>query len=142
MKIISYNVNGIRSAMSKGFVEWLQEADPDIIGLQEIKAEESQIETGIFRDLGYEMYWHPAQKKGYSGVGILTKQKPKSVLYGMVIPNMMMKAGCYKPILRDFLLFLPIFHREQLEIHVKLSSMNSWMMYLVIYKMCEKNILH
>lgn len=87
MKIISYNVNGIRSAMSKGFAEWLQQADPDIIGLQEIKAEESQIDTGIFKDLGYEMYWHPAQKKGYSGVAILTKHKPKSVLYGMGHPK-------------------------------------------------------
>lgn len=83
MKIISYNVNGIRSAMSKGFVEWLKEADPDIIGLQEVKAEESQIDSAIFRDLGYELYWYPAQKKGYSGVAIMTKVKPKSVLYGM-----------------------------------------------------------
>ena len=55
MKIISYNVNGIRSAMSKGFVDWLIGANPDIIGLQEVKAEESQIDTNIFKDLGYEL---------------------------------------------------------------------------------------
>ena len=85
MKIISYNVNGIRSAMSKGFVDWLIGANPDIIGLQEVKAEESQIDTNIFKDLGYELLWYPAQKKGYSGVAIFTKVKPKSVTYGMGI---------------------------------------------------------
>lgn len=83
MKLISYNVNGIRSAMRKGFVEWLETENPDIIGLQEIKAQEKDIETAIFEDLGYELYWYPAVKKGYSGVAILTKIKPKSVKYGM-----------------------------------------------------------
>lgn len=87
MKIISYNVNGIRSAISKGFVDWLKTANPDIIGLQEIKADESQLNTAIFHDLGYETYWYPAQKKGYSGVAILTKIKPKSVYYGMGHPK-------------------------------------------------------
>lgn len=83
MKIISYNVNGIRSAISKGFVDWLKEANPDIIGLQEIKAMETQVDVTVFQDLGYELYWLPAQKKGYSGVAIFTKIKPKSASYGM-----------------------------------------------------------
>jgi exodeoxyribonuclease-3 len=69
--------------MRKGFVEWLETENPDIIGLQEIKAQEKDIETAIFEDLGYELYWYPAMKKGYSGVAILTKIKPKSVKYGM-----------------------------------------------------------
>lgn len=83
MKLISYNVNGIRSAMNKGFVHWLKEEDPDIIGLQEIKAQEKDIDATIFQDMGYELFWHPAVKKGYSGVAILSKIKPKSVKYGM-----------------------------------------------------------
>lgn len=83
MKLISYNVNGIRSAMNKGFVEWLKEENPDIIGLQEIKAQEKDIDSTIFQDLGYDLYWYPAVKKGYSGVAIFTKIKPKSVKYGM-----------------------------------------------------------
>lgn len=83
MKLISYNVNGIRSAMSKGFVEWLKEENPDIIGLQEIKALENNVDSAIFKDLGYELYWHPAVKKGYSGVAIFSKIKPKSIKYGM-----------------------------------------------------------
>lgn len=83
MKLISYNVNGIRSAMNKGFVEWLKEENPDIIGLQEIKAQEKDVDASIFQDLGYELYWSPAVKKGYSGVAIFTKIKPRSVKYGM-----------------------------------------------------------
>jgi exodeoxyribonuclease-3 len=85
VKIISYNVNGIRAAMNKGFVEWLVSENPDMIGLQEIKAELSQINLAVFEDLGYTIYWYPAVKKGYSGVAILTKIKPKSVKYGMGI---------------------------------------------------------
>lgn len=83
MKLISYNVNGIRAAMNKGFVEWLQEVNPDIIGLQEVKATLDQIDPTIFHDLGYKLYWFPALKKGYSGVAILTKIQPKNVKYGM-----------------------------------------------------------
>ncbi|MBK7183314.1 MAG: exodeoxyribonuclease III [Bacteroidetes bacterium] len=81
-KIISYNVNGIRSAISKGFMDWLKAANPDVICLQEIKAEPGQIDVKVFEDAGYHHYWYPAQKKGYSGVAIFTKQKPTYVEYG------------------------------------------------------------
>lgn len=75
MKILSYNVNGIRAALNKGFSDWLDAARPDVICLQEIKAMESQVETSVFEELGYQHYWHSAQKKGYSGVAILTDRK-------------------------------------------------------------------
>ncbi len=83
MKIISYNVNGIRAALNKGFLQWLEQENPDVIGLQEVKALEDQIDTAVFKDLGYEVYWYPAVKKGYSGVAILSKITPKSVHHGM-----------------------------------------------------------
>jgi exodeoxyribonuclease-3 len=86
MKIVSYNVNGIRAAMNKGFSEWLAKESPDIIGLQEVKALESQIDKTVFEDLGYHIYWFPAVKKGYSGVAILSKLKPNHVVYGMDLP--------------------------------------------------------
>lgn len=82
MKILSYNVNGIRAALNKGFSDWLDAARPDVICLQEIKAMESQLETSIFEELGYQHYWHSAQKKGYSGVAILTKKKVKKITFG------------------------------------------------------------
>ncbi|WP_416867723.1 MAG: exodeoxyribonuclease III [Imperialibacter sp.] len=80
--IISYNVNGIRSAVSKGITQWLEEQDPQIVCFQELKAHKEQIPVSLFEDLGYHCYWFPAVKKGYSGVAILSKTKPKHVEYG------------------------------------------------------------
>lgn len=89
MKIISYNVNGIRAAISKGFIDWLKQANPDVICLQEIKAMEDQIPTDAIAAAGYPyQYWYPAQKKGYSGVAILCKTKPDNVVYGTQIEHM------------------------------------------------------
>src|SRR5574343_1897599 len=83
MKIVTYNVNGIRSAMSKGFVEFLQIENPDVVCLQKIKANEADIDKASLEALGYHTHFFPAQKKGYSGVGILTKIKADSVSKGM-----------------------------------------------------------
>ncbi len=89
MKIISYNVNGIRAAIKKGFIEWLQSANPDVICLQEIKAMEDQLDLSLFEAAGYKYnYWYSAQKKGYSGVAILSKTKPNHVEYGTGIETM------------------------------------------------------
>lgn len=82
MRIITYNVNGIRAAMGKGFVDWLKAANPDVLCLQEIKATPDQVNTKEFEDLGYHLYWYPAQKKGYSGVALFSKTMPKHVEYG------------------------------------------------------------
>ncbi len=81
-KIITYNLNGIRSAMSKGLMDWLKAADPDILCVQELKAEPGQLDVTLFEKAGYHHFWFPAQKKGYSGVAIFTKQKPDYVEYG------------------------------------------------------------
>lgn len=89
MKIISYNVNGIRAAITKGFIEWLQQANPDVICLQEIKATEEQIPVDEITKAGYPyQYYYSAQKKGYSGVAILSKTKPNHVEYGTGIEHM------------------------------------------------------
>ncbi len=82
-KIISYNVNGIRSALSKGFAEWLKEENPDIVCIQEIKAQPEQIDSSVFKNLGYYSYWFSAKKNGYSGVGILTKIEPDNIVLGI-----------------------------------------------------------
>lgn len=83
MKIITYNVNGIRSAINKNWLAWLQAADADIVCLQEIKATPEQLtDLYLLEQLGYQHYWNPAQKKGYSGTAILTKHTPKHVEYG------------------------------------------------------------
>lgn len=89
MKIVSYNVNGIRAALKKGFLDWLVAANPDVICLQEIKAQEDQLDLSLFEAAGYPYtYWFSAQKKGYSGVAILSKTKPKNIVFGTGIESM------------------------------------------------------
>lgn len=85
--LITYNVNGIRAAASKGFFNWLQQENPDIICLQEIKADASQVDWEAIEKLGYSALLAPAQKKGYSGVALLTKLKPNSDVFYMNIPE-------------------------------------------------------
>ena len=89
MKIISYNVNGIRAAIKKGFIEWLKNSNCDVICIQEIKANTDQLDLSLFSEIGYKYnYWFSAQKKGYSGVAILSKHKPKRIEYGTGIDHM------------------------------------------------------
>ncbi|VAV82649.1 Exodeoxyribonuclease III [hydrothermal vent metagenome] len=89
MKIISYNVNGIRAAIKKGFLDWLQAANPDVICIQETKAHKEQLDLKLFEDAGYPYhYWFSAQKKGYSSVAVLSKTKPNHVEYGTGIETM------------------------------------------------------
>lgn len=89
MKVISYNVNGIRAAINKGFIDWIQEENPDVICLQEIKAKEDQVPVADITAAGYPyQYYYPAQKPGYSGVAILCKKEPKNVVFGTGIDYM------------------------------------------------------
>lgn len=84
-KIISYNVNGIRAAMKKGFIDWLLATNADIICIQETKAQLDQIPMFEFAEAGYRSYAHSAVKKGYSGVAILSKKEPDHVEIGIGI---------------------------------------------------------
>jgi len=82
MRIISYNVNGIRAAIKKGLLNWLKEDNADIVCLQETKATKDDVDIKQIEALGYHTFWYSANKKGYSGVAIFSKQKPKEVIYG------------------------------------------------------------
>lgn len=82
-RILSYNVNGIRSALGKGLLGFVQEANPDIICFQEIKALPDQIHESDFKELGYHSYAFSAEKKGYSGVALLSKEEPDRIVRGM-----------------------------------------------------------
>lgn len=81
-KIVSYNVNGIRAAIKKGFDEWVKSNDFDIICIQETKSQPDQVPASLFEELGYHASWHSAQKKGYSGVLTLSKEAPDQVVEG------------------------------------------------------------
>jgi len=83
MKIITYNVNGLRAALKKDWLGWMKIVNADVVCLQEIKATQDQIpEILLLEQMGYEHYWYPAQKKGYSGTAIFTRITPKHVEYG------------------------------------------------------------
>lgn len=82
MRIISYNVNGIRAAMNKGFIDWLKTDPADVICVQETKAHRENVDHRQLNDLGFHDYWFSAQKKGYSGVAVFTKVKPDQVITG------------------------------------------------------------
>ncbi len=87
MNIYSYNVNGIRAALNKGLFEWLHKTNPDFICFQEIKATSDQFDVNIFKTLNYQLFWYSAERKGYSGVAVLTKIKPKNISFGMNNPT-------------------------------------------------------
>ena len=84
MKLISWNVNGLRACVQKGFLDFFQKADADIFCIQESKLQEGQISLDL---PGYYQYWNYAQKKGYSGTAIFTRQEPLTVTYGIGIPE-------------------------------------------------------
>jgi len=87
MKIVSYNVNGIRAALRKDFLKWVDTVQPDILCIQESKSHAEQIKASLFEDLGYHAEWHSAEKKGYSGVVTFSKAKPDLVEQGMGMPQ-------------------------------------------------------
>lgn len=82
LRIVSYNVNGIRAAMNKGLIEWLRTDPADIICVQETKAHKDNVAHASFTELGFHDYWFSAKKKGYSGVAVFSKIKPDHVEYG------------------------------------------------------------
>lgn len=83
MRLLSWNVNGIRAVQKKGFLEWLQQSGPDILCLQETKAEKSQLDDALVNVTGYFSFWHSAEKKGYSGVAVYSRKEPTAVHYGL-----------------------------------------------------------
>jgi exodeoxyribonuclease-3 len=85
--IITYNVNGIRAAIRKGFLDWLKAVDADIVLLQETKAQQEQVPIFDLEAMGYRSYWHSAVKKGYSGVAILSRIEPDKVVHGIGLPE-------------------------------------------------------
>lgn len=102
MKIITYNINGLRAALKKDFLEWLKATNADIVCLQEIKSTPEQLDPDVFRALGYELFWHPAIKKGYSGVAIFSKITPENVCIGCGIEKYDFEGRVIRADYKDF----------------------------------------
>ena len=155
MKIISYNINGIRAALKKNLINWIESESPDIICFQEIKANKEQFDFEIFNSLGYHNFWFSAQKKGYSGVAILSKIEPKKIKYGTGINHIDFEGRVIRADFEKFSvisLYLPS-GTNNLRLNYKLKFMDDFLDYinklkqefpnLIIcgdYNICHKHI--
>ena len=155
MKIISYNINGIRAALKKNLINWIESESPDIICFQEIKANKDQFDFEIFNSLGYYNFWFSAQKKGYSGVAILSKIEPKKIKYGTGINHIDFEGRVIRADFEKFSvisLYLPS-GTNNLRLNYKLKFMDDFLDYinnlkqefpnLIIcgdYNICHKHI--
>ena len=104
IKIISWNVNGIRAVLKKGFLEWFGKESPDVLCVQEIKAQESQIPFEILRFLDYEAHWNPAVRAGYSGVATFSRVKPLAVKRGLEVSKFDLEGRVLETEFKDFTL--------------------------------------
>jgi len=105
MRLLSWNVNGIRAMEKKGFFEWLHKESPDVLCLQETKAHPDQLTENIMKREGYHSYWAAAEKKGYSGVAIYTKIKPEAVTVGLGVEEFDSEGRTLMADYGDFILF-------------------------------------
>ena len=105
IKLLSWNVNGIRSAYKKGLMDWLASVQPDILCVQETKIQENQLDTKLTTPEGYSSYWAFAEKKGYSGVAVYSREEPKSVSTTMGIEKFDSEGRYLRLDYDDFILF-------------------------------------
>lgn len=124
MKLLSWNVNGIRACERKGFASWLESQDADIVCIQETKAQPDQLADSLLRPAGYQTFWHSAQKKGYSGVATFTRRKPISVREGLGIAKFDREGRVLITEFRGFVLvnaYFPNSRREGVRLEYKLQ---------------------
>ena len=105
MRIFSWNVNGLRAVVKKGFFDWLESEGPGVVCLQEIKARTEDLDEKILNPKGYHAFWNPAERKGYSGVAIFTKKKPVAVHLGLGIERFDCEGRVLRIEFKDFDLF-------------------------------------
>ena len=105
MRIFSWNVNGLRAVVKKGFFDWLNNEAPDVVCLQEIKARTEDLDDNILNPEGYHAIWNPAERKGYSGVAIYTKKKPGTIHLGIGVKRFDCEGRVIRVEFKDFDLF-------------------------------------
>lgn len=124
MKIATWNVNGIRACVKKGFLQWLASEDPDIVCLQETKAQKEQLDQETLAPYNYSSYWHSAEKKGYSGVAIYSKEKPLFIHEGLGIEQFDREGRVLTAEFNSFFLvtaYFPNSQRDHARLNYKLS---------------------
>lgn len=135
MKLISWNVNGIRAASRGGFLTWFEKENADLICIQETKANPDQLEETLLHPQGYSSYWHSAAKAGYSGVAVYAKKEPLDIKYGIGVPEIDLEGRVLILEYPNFTLintYFPNSQREHTRLDYKLSFCGH------ILKLCEK----
>ena len=124
MKLISWNVNGVRAAVKKGLLDWLESEKPDILCLQETKAHKEQLTSEILEDHGYHTYWHSGEKKGYSGVATFSREEPLYVQEGLGIEKYDIEGRVLLTEHENFLLYniyFPNGQKDEMRLQYKLD---------------------
>lgn len=142
MKIISWNINGIRAVYRKNFFKWMAKTNPDILCLQEIKAQKEQIPEELIKPRGYYSYFNFAERKGYSGIAVYSKKKPLKVEYKLGLKRFDKEGRILKIEYRDFILiniYIPYGSHDKSNLPYKLKVYNFLINYLKKNK--DKNII-
>ncbi|MCK4859936.1 MAG: exodeoxyribonuclease III [Candidatus Omnitrophica bacterium] len=142
MKIISWNVNGIRAAYRRGFLKWLRGSKADIICLQEVKAQQEQFPDDLLKIPGYNLYLNPAVKKGYSGTAVYTKKKPEEAEYKLGLKRFDQEGRIIKIRYPNFTLinvYLPHGGRQKENLDYKLKVYQY--LFAFLNKIKDKNII-
>ena len=144
LKLISWNVNGIRAAQKKGLLEWLEKENPDILCVQETKAHIEQLTKDLVNPNGYKTYWSSGEKKGYSGVAIFTKTEPKKIGTGFGVKKFDSEGRILITDYTDFILFniyFPNGQRDEERLNYKLGFYDEFLKYIDKLKEKGKKII-
>ena len=144
MKIVTYNVNGIRAALKKGLLDWIDEEAPDIFCVQETKAQSDQVDFSPFHDRGYHVYWHQAEKKGYSGVAIFSKIEADAVTYGCNVKDYDTEGRIIRVDYKDFSLlnvYIPSGTSGEIRQAYKMVWLEDFKNYILEIRKAKPNLL-
>lgn len=143
-KIISYNTNGLRAAVNKGFIKWLEGVSPDILCIQETKMQSGQIDEEVFQNMDYHVYWHSAVKKGYSGTALFSKEMPELLKYGTGIEEYDAEARLIRADYKDITLicvYIPSGTMGGIRQEFKMKFLKDFYIYVNNLKKTNKNII-
>ncbi len=132
MRILSWNVNGIRAVQKKGFLDWLQTDSPDILCVQETKAHTEQLQSELLEPAGYQTYWNFPERKGYSGVAIFTKEEPHKVWYDFEHMGLNLEGRIIAADYVDFFLFniyFPNGKKDDFRLQYKMAFYQAFLKY-------------
>jgi len=144
MRLISWNVNGIRSVEGKGFLDWFAAEKADVVCVQEIKARPDQLSGQVLNPSQYHAFWHPAEKPGYSGVAIFSKKDPLKVVHGLGTPAIDREGRVITAEFKDFVVvnsYFPNSQRDHARLGYKLEFCDAMFKFLEKYRSAGKHVV-